>query len=295
MLTGKGMYIHAIKQCEGGDPAKIAQLAKDAGLTHVLVKVLDGPYYYNLRPVKGGAYVDDILQPLIDALHGNDIDVWGWQYVYLQNPVQEATNALARIRELGLDGFVIDAEVEAKKQATNAVTYARLLNGCRVPVALSTYRFPKLHNDFPWKQLLEPCSLVMPQVYWMKATNSSGQLIQCVDEYKAVTKLPMVPTGAAFTERGWTASADQVLAFMKMAHTMGLSAVNFWKWDHARKLGLWQTIADYPYPSDRSDDNNPPTPPTTPLTLHRWVVENLYPWAQTQGYTGVTPPPETFV
>ena len=55
MLTGKGMYIWKIKNVEGGDGNAASIAALNAGLTHVLIKVLDGPWAYNQRPVYDGS------------------------------------------------------------------------------------------------------------------------------------------------------------------------------------------------------------------------------------------------
>ena len=51
MLTGKGIYIWQVQECENGDVAQIALQAREAGLRHVLVKVADGVHAF-----PGGAH-----------------------------------------------------------------------------------------------------------------------------------------------------------------------------------------------------------------------------------------------
>ena len=47
-LTGKGFFIWQIPNCEGGNPTAIANVAQQANLTHVLIKVADRASAYNV-------------------------------------------------------------------------------------------------------------------------------------------------------------------------------------------------------------------------------------------------------
>jgi hypothetical protein len=120
----------------------------------------------------------------------------------------------------------------------------------KIPMGLSTYRFPTVHDeaiDFPdW---MEVCDFVAPQVYWLKASNPREQLIRSIKEWRVITDKPIVPTGAAYTEFSWTATAAQVLEFLQTAHdSPEIKAANFWVWNHAVNLGLWDYIAEFPWP-----------------------------------------------
>ncbi len=151
MLTGKGMYIWKIKNVEGGDGKAASIAALNAGLTHVLIKVLDGPWAYNQRPVYDSlgnlkGYEDDILKPFIRPFRDKGIRVWGWQYVYHLHPVQEAEAANSRVANLNLDGFIIDAETEVKHRLESELQWdggaiSLLTLGCRGGDA-PHWRFP---------------------------------------------------------------------------------------------------------------------------------------------------------
>ena len=52
-LRGKGYYIWKIPNCENGDPAAIANVAAQAGLSHVLIKIADGVGSYNVDLTTG--------------------------------------------------------------------------------------------------------------------------------------------------------------------------------------------------------------------------------------------------
>ena len=271
-LTGKGMYIWKIKDVEGGDGVQAATVAFNAGLTHVLIKILDGPWAYNQRPVYGSSgqlkgYEDDIIEPFIEPFLANGIEVWGWQYVYHKYPEQEAEAANERVQKLGLNGFVIDAEIQAKENSRFAGVYARTLN-MNVPIALSTYRYPKVHPEINYNAYFGACDLVMPQVYWEKSTNSGEQLILSLNQYLDITDLPYYPTGSAYCERGWCATPAQVKKFMLTAQELDMPAVNFWRWVHAREIpGMWDTISQFEYSEPIEPEPEPEPEPADKMVI----------------------------
>ncbi len=250
-LEGKGLFTWKIPNCEQGDPAAMAATAKSAGLTHVLLKVADGTTVYN------GTWgiKQDLVTPAVNSLRAEGIEIWGWHYVYGNNPVGEANLAIQRIRQYNLDGYVIDAEKEYKQDGRKAAAKA-FMNRLRgafpsLDIALSSYRFPSLHPQLPWAEFLDGCNINMPQVYWMKAHNAGEQLIKCVREFQNKTpSRQVIPTGAAFHEAGWKPTSAEVLEFMNTAKALNLPAVNFWEWSDARSgvmPGVWETIRDYPW------------------------------------------------
>jgi hypothetical protein len=240
MLTGKGMWIWNIWDCEKGNPAAIAAKAKAGGFSHVLIKVSDGQVRHNV--VKGV----DTVPPVVEALRAQGISVWAWQYVYGNNPVAEAQQAVNRLLSLpGFDGFVINAEMEYKKRPTEAKVYCDAVRrSIHLPIALSSFRFPKLHPEFPWQVFLSRVDINMPQVYWMGATNSAAQLVRSVTEFRSMMPdLPIIPTGASFHQDGWTSKPAEIVAFADKAKEMGFDTINFWEWANAVRYGLWDTVA----------------------------------------------------
>ncbi len=284
-LNGKGFFIWQIPDCEGGDAQKIAAEAKAAGLSHVLIKIADGINSYNYD----WSQHLDLVVPVAQALRTQGIQVWGWHYVYGDRPSDEADIAIKRIKELDLDGYVIDAETQYKDPgkdaaATTFMTRLRTGIGNDIPVALSSYRYPSLH-PIPWNEFLEKCDYVMPQVYWMLAHNPGAQLERTIEEYDSPLILynrPMIPVGAAFTEWGWAPTAEDVQEFLATARSFNLSAANFWAWHNCRdiltpKHEIWNTIADF----DWDGGTLPPPDITTSYinalnSLDENQVSNLY-------------------
>lgn len=257
-LQGKGFYIWRIPYCENGDVTAIANLAVQANLTHILVKIADGIYSYNIDSKTG----QDLVPPLVTALRARKIQVYGWQYCYGDDPLGEADKAIQRVQQLNLDGYVVDAESEYK-QPGKAQAASQFMSRLRaglgaLPVGLSSYRFPSYHPEFPWKEFLEKCDINLPQVYWIRAHNPSEQLTRCVQEFQALTPYrPIVPTGSAFRYGTWTPTKEDITAFLQTAQALNLTGANFWEWSNCRTNlpELWETIRDYPWSTSPPGDD----------------------------------------
>lgn len=254
-LQGKGMFTWKIRACENGDTNAIANLAHDCGFSHVLVKIADGTYSYNID--ENGI---DLVPPLVTALRARGIKVWGWHYIYGDYPIGEANKAIQRIQQNDLDGYVIDVEGEYKQPGKKAAA-ARFMDRLRsalpkLPVALSSYRFPSYHPRVPWKEFLEKCDFNMPQVYWQYSHNPSDQLTRTLHEFQSLTPFrPIIPTGSAYRAGSWLATPEDVKTFMDTAQSLNMQGYNFWEWSNCRKYlpEVWDEISNYP--------GEPVTPP----------------------------------
>lgn len=255
-LQGKGMMIWIVSRCENGNPEAIAKTAQAAGLTHVLIKIANGTRSFNIDSNTGF----DLVAPVVQALKARGIAAWGWHYVYGDAPNSEADIAIQRVRELNLDGYLIDAEGEYKepgKDEAAAEFMTRLKAGLpsSTPVGLSSYRWPTYHPDFPWKPFLEKCDVNMPQVYWVKAHNPADQLARSLREFQALTPYrPLIPTGPMYVYGSWEPSSQEINEFLDKTRALNLKAANFFEWYYARTIlePLWSTLSAYPwqpYPS----------------------------------------------
>lgn len=250
-LNGKGFFIWKVRDCEKGDPAAIAAAAKAAGCTHVLVKIADGSYAYNIDRERNV----DLAAPVVHELKAQGFTVWGWHYVYGNTPVGEASIAIRRLEELELEGYVIDAEIEYKEpgkvHAAKAFMDKLRQRFPSLPIALSSYRFPTYHPQLPWKAFLEKCDLNMPQVYWEKSHAPGANLRRCVREFQNLQPVrPIIPTGPAYTVGGWKPTTTDLDEFFNTCHELSLPAANFFSWDECRSRTpeLWDHIAAYRWP-----------------------------------------------
>lgn len=252
MLSGKGMFIWMIRHTMGGDVNLIADTLEAAGITNAWIKVADGSGRYNIDP-----WGQDRVPGLVAALRMRGISAWGWQYIYGRYPDSEADMAIRRIREFDLDGFVVNAELEFKAAGMGEVAkrYMRRLRNAfpDLPIGISSYRFPILHREFPFDAFLAFCDFAAPQVYWAGATNAGAQLVRCLNEYKNLSvKRPIYPTGAAYQEHGWTATANQMIDFMQTAKNYKLPGFNFWEMRACQLyvVGGWRAVHEFEWTGD---------------------------------------------
>ncbi len=103
-----------------------------------------------------------------------------------------------------------------------------------VALALSSYRFPQLHMDFPFAPFLNVCDFNVPQVYWEQATNPIKQLDKCIQQYRAFNNgvykdLPIIPAGAAYPAGSWAPTVIEINAFNQTVKDYNLPGHCWWR------------------------------------------------------------------
>ena len=233
---GKGMFIWKIKNCAGGDVDAIARQAAALGLSWVAPKITAGWHTYNWRKDASGVWVDDYIPALKAALDAVGVALWGWGSVWLLNGDREATVAKARVEQFGLQGFLIDAEGQAKESADRyrqARNYSAVMGQADFAVGLCSYRYPEYHPELPWDELLDCCDFHAPQVYWIHGRDPAGQLGLSMSSLRVLRDLPFVPAGPAFDEHGWCPMSTELDDFDAACQDTGCLGVIWWEWDEA--------------------------------------------------------------
>ena len=228
--AGKGVQVWNLT-----NPAETAARIIEAGFQWVAVKAADGTLDHNQ---KAGP---DNLWLFVDALRKAGIEVYGWQYVYGANylgqpfPKGEAEAAIRNIQRFKFDGWLIDAESEYKRKGSAAWAdiYMTTLRTSLpwVALGLQSYRFPSLHPELPWQSFLRHCDFHAPQVYWVGSSNPDAQLRKSTNELNVLRRLPIVPTGSAYYERGWGPTPQQLDKFDATAKGLSLPGVLWYCWD----------------------------------------------------------------
>jgi hypothetical protein len=260
--VGKGMFVWSLPHCAGGNPIALAAKAKEAGFSWIALKVQDGTYIYN----------EQLIGPAVEALWHQGLDVWGWGYVYGANKLKmsvaasEAATTVQAVSRYGLSGFLIDAEVEYKRQPQNrgwAATYMAAVRSSlpNTPLGLCSYRYPSLHPEIPWADFLSRCDFHAPQVYWIDANNPGWQLEKSVKELRALKNLPVVPVGAAFSYGKWSPTVAELNQFDETARRLKLPGVSWWSWQHAEAdVAWWSTITRHVWSAPPVQEPEPETP-----------------------------------
>ena len=246
IFNGHGMFVWVASDVFGGVPSLYASEAKRLGLTNVGFKIANGTADYNS---------DSLLFAIIPVLKAAGVAVWGWHYVYGYSPVAEANKAIERVNKFGLDAYVINAEAEYKEpgKATAAASFMTQLRAGLpdLPIGLSSYRYPDLHMQLPWREFLSKCDFNTPQVYWMLQHNPGWQLTESLRQFRVLepklglAPLPYIPTGAAFKEAGWQPTAADLDEFDSKAKELELPGVLWYRWGHAVMLGFDDVIAKH--------------------------------------------------
>jgi hypothetical protein len=212
---------------------------------------------------------------VVTALKAAGVQVWGWHYVRGDAPLGEARLGGQRARDLGLHGYVIDAEREYKGTAKRIAAQRYMSELRRIlpdtPIALSSYRYPLMHRELPFEIFLEQCDYAMPQVYFEQAHDPEAQLERCLAQYMSLRPArPVIPTAPTYATGGWRPTPQEITRFVARAKSLGLKGVNAWSWDFAARpayIDLWNAVADFEW-DPRPEE--PPPPTIAELLVSRW-------------------------
>lgn len=232
-IAGKGIYVYLLDEFGGKSPKEMVQKLRNAGINRVYLKIADGSDSW---PKK-----NDFNAATAAEAKNAGLTVWAWHYVYGNHPEAEAAIAAKRVKDLGLSGYIYDAEkeYENKQKKTAAETFVAQLKK-QMPagtiLGFSSFKYPSNHPDLPWQTLAAAADVLMPQVYWVQANNPAAQTDKAIGEWKKLNpNALMVPTGAAYEEDGWRANAADVKTFLLHAKDT-CKAADLWYWDDLAKV-----------------------------------------------------------
>ncbi len=177
--VGKGMWTWQIWNSDNGNLDSVITTLKEYGVKWITVKLGDGNNSWD-RP--GQALYEWASQyggvdSVIARFRENGIKVFGWQYVYGTDKWSGAGVAANEfdvtsqiLNTPGIDGFIIDAEVQFQSAGMDTVA-ADYMDSIRTHfphafVALSSFPRVTGHLTFPWITFLKSCNVNMPRDYW---------------------------------------------------------------------------------------------------------------------------------
>ena len=272
-VEGKGLWVWYASQIVGvyGTVEKAVDAAVKAGFSHILVKVANGWY-----PWLPGTYEGRYLLDLMKEAHRRGMKVHAWRYTFAFNSVSREIDACRRAWEAYGDlcsSWTEDAEAEYKV-STGAAHADALLPEVKkivapVPLGFTSYRYPDLHNSFPWEAFARHCDFTIPQVYWIQAHNPGAQIDESLRQYQARSYLkkftPFPVAGSTYQAGTWKPTTSDLNEFSDRAQERGIPAINWWRWDTLVNLGLWETAAAQEWPVAGAPV---PVPVPVPVTKH---------------------------
>jgi hypothetical protein len=226
-MRKKGLWIYNLSNCEGGSPSAIVNRAKAAGLGRVLIKIADGEDAFNeTAPAIA----------LVQGLHSAGIQAWSWAYSYgssVETATAEANFAAHRALGLGVDGHVIDAEIEYEVDGSSDWATAHWKEFKRVAsgmtLGLTSFWSPLLHPTFPWWGFFG-VDIWNPQIYWADR-DPAQTLSTSVSELSAYGAKPIIPISAATPDVDPTGT-EGMAAFLKQAAGMDFpSGIDWYDWE----------------------------------------------------------------
>lgn len=278
MLDGLFAFIWQTRN-SAPNPQTLVSRMQEAKFKTAIVKVVDGKDSYPIR-----AQDEPFMQDCIAALRDANIGVWGWGAFYgahpdpakNRSPEDQAQKTVERIIQFNLPGFAIDVENFSGTRwspdlaSRFMATLQTGLHGRAVELALCSYRFPRLHGNFPLVEFAAGCSLMMPQVYWIKS-QPVADLVESIRQYEALAPdKPYMPLGTAAPSEPdqWRPTPGEITAFLDKSRARNLPAYGFWTLQHAfADPAIWQTIVNYPTtralprrePVDEETEDSAPT------------------------------------
>ncbi|MCW2992202.1 MAG: Peptidoglycan-binding domain 1 protein [Solirubrobacterales bacterium] len=218
-FQGGGMWIWELGKSEGGSAAAIAQRARAAGMSTVLIKSADGTTPWS-----------QFSASLVTALHAEGLRVCGWQYLYGTYPVTEA-RAAAVAAQNGADCFVLDPESEYQGRYGAAQRYVnelRALVGEAFPVAVASFPYVDYHPNLPYSVFLGPgaAQVNAPQTYWKTIGGGVDAVSAHTFSSNRIYGAPIAPLGQSYD----APKASEILRFRAIWASYGAPGITWWSW-----------------------------------------------------------------
>ena len=250
-LAGKGMWLWKWRSTENGNADAIVTKAEAAGLRQLWVRVGDS---------KDGFYGASVLDELVPRAHAHGIDVIGWGFPYLYDPMADAhwtADVLAWRGPHGerLDGFSPDLETASEGVI---VTERRLQvylgqvahASADRPVIATVFRpTNRFWATYPYRAIAPYVDAFAPMVYW-GCQEPGAATAEAIARLATLRPVHVIGQGYNMADEGgrrvWP-SADETSRFLDVAHSGGAVGASFWSWQEISQE-QWTTMSQFAWP-----------------------------------------------
>jgi hypothetical protein len=167
------------------DPNYIARM-RAIGVGRVYLKVMDG------RSTRM-FWEHQCTSAIVSSIKQAGIEVFGWGYHYAVDQPANEVAAVGSAMSCGLDGYVVDIEMEAEAAGAGP-RVALLLDGIRplVPagrLGYTSFGAPQYHLGIPWRILNTKTDFAMPQIYFESfgfGSSNEAEVMACIQANRAL-------------------------------------------------------------------------------------------------------------
>lgn len=248
---GKGMWIWKYAQTEDEDFAAIVARAVAADLDHLWIRVGDS---------RDGFYAAERMATLVPLAHEAGLDVIGWGFPFLHDPLSDAAWSAEAMAwrgsdGRGLDGFSPDIERETENVVLTARRVEVYLAAVRadagdLPVLATVYP-PEdwvLDADYPFATMAPYVDAFVPMGYW--GCGDAGLMAQNSVQRLAQFGRPVHVIGQAYGNSGSgrrvAPNRAETLRFLDVAAREGAIGASFWVWQ-SMDQSQWDALTDFPW------------------------------------------------
>ncbi len=263
IMAGHGMWIWQYTKTEGGNYQRMVDKAVTAGFDHLWVRVGDS---------RDGFYAREYLDELVPLAHAAGLDVIGWGFPFLHDPLADARWTVEAMNWVGPHGRGIDAyspdierETEGVKlSAKRAVVHlAALREATTMPIIATVYPATDWiwESGYPYAEMAPWIDGFASMDYWT-CGDSGYRAHQTINRLAPLAPVHVI--GQAFNGgRKAPPSDGETLRFLDTAVRDGAVGASWWVWQHVTDL-QWNTIASYPWERAVASHARNPQPPIIP-------------------------------
>lgn len=255
MISGKGIWL-MWRDWYRQDTAQLIAEAKKRGITHL---------YLHIATSADGIFAEDAIDDLIHQAHRNHLQVIGWVYSDLRNPLTDAKRDISVAQYKTPTGDKIDALTTDIEDAigtteSNVNQYSQAVRaalGNNYPFYATTYP-PSMRPNYPWKSFGTYYDAIIPMDYWHVKDRAYTQeeaynfVKQSIADIRRLTGNPNMPISIA--GQGFDAfregtgannpSPQEVQGALQAAKDAGAIGFSMYRWGTMTD-GQWDVFGSY--------------------------------------------------